>query len=350
MGPEEDDKIVLEPSGTEVATRAGGARRYRKPLKRFRWQDIKWLLVESFNRWNRHNATRLGASLAFYALLSLAPLLLVVVSIAGLVFGHSAAQRQTMQQVEALVGPAAGKAITAFLEGSRNTTHGVVATIVGLLTLLFSASGVVIELRAALNLIWDVPTPDLTGVQMLTSFIKRRLFSFAIVMGMGFLLIISLAISTWLTALGALATSFSGFEAMLLDVLNSLVSFAVIAGLFAVIYKVMPDVRIEWRDVMLGGAVTSLLFTIGKLLLSVYLGRASYSSTYGAAGSVVVLIAWIYYSGQIFFLGAEFTRSFAHRYGSDPNREPQGMVKLASEKISESKPNIITPGGTVASG
>jgi membrane protein len=343
MSPDED-KIVLEASGTEVTTRAGGARRYRKPLKHFRWRDIKCLLIESFNRWNKHNATRLGASLAFYSVLSLAPLLLVVVAIAGLVFGHSVAQHQTVQQVEALVGPAAGKAVGAFLEGSRNTTHGIVATIVGLLTLLFSASGVVIELRAALNLIWDVPTPDMSGVQMVTSFIKQRLFSFGIVMGMGFLLIVSLAISTWMNAVATLPTSLSAPEKVLLDVLNSVISFVVIAGLFAVIYKVMPDVRIEWRDVILGGAVTSLLFTIGKLLLGIYLGRASYSSTYGAAGSVVVLIVWMYYSGQIFFLGAEFTRSFAHRYGSDPDREPQGMVKLPTDTGLESKPNIITPG------
>ena len=193
----------------------------------------------------------MGASLAFYSLLSLAPLLLVVVSIAGLVFGHSAAQRQTVQQVQALVGPAAGKAVGAFLQGSRNTTHGIVATIVGLLTLLFSASGVVIELRAALNLIWDVPTPELSRVQMVTSFIKQRLFSFAIVMGIGFLLIVSLAISTWITAIAALATSLSGFEAVLLDAFNSLVSFAVITALFAVIYKVMLDVRL-FRRLRLG--------------------------------------------------------------------------------------------------
>lgn len=344
MSPDENEKVVLEASGTEIGTRAGGARRYRKPLMKVRWRDVKSLLAESFDRWNKHNATRLGASLAFYSLLSLAPLLLVVVSVVGLVFGHSAAQRQTMQQVQALVGPAAGKAVGAFLEGSRNTTHGVVATIIGLATLLFSASGVVIELRAALNLIWDVPTPDLSGLQMITSFIRERLFSFAIVMGIGFLLVISLALSTWITALGVLSASVSGLEAALLHVLNALISFVVIAVLFGAIYKVMPDVHIEWRDVILGGAVTSLLFTVGKLLLGFYLGRASYSSMYGAAGSVVVLIAWVYYSGQIFFLGAEFTRSFASRYGSDPNREPQGMVKLASDKTSESKPNIITPG------
>lgn len=345
MSAEKDDKIVLEAAGSEIGTRAGGARRYRKPLMQIRWCDIKCLLSESFDRWNKHNDTRLGASLAFYALLSLAPLLLVVVSIVGLVFGHSVAVRQTMYQVQALVGPAAGKAAAAFLEGSRNTTHGIVATAIGVLTLLFSASGVVIELRSALNLIWDVPTPSFSGVQILKSFVKERLFSFAIVMAIGFLLVVSLAISTWITALGALPTAVSGLEAALLHVVNSLVSFVIIAGLFAAIYKVMPDVHIEWRDVILGGAVTSLLFTVGKLLLGFYLGRASYSSTYGAAGSIVVLIAWIYYSGQIFFLGAEFTRSFARRYGSDPNRNPEGMVKLSSDKSSATKPNIVAPSG-----
>lgn len=340
----EENPIILEAGGTEVGTPAGGARRYRKPLRAIRWCDVKWLLIESFSQWNKHNDSRLGASLAFYSLLSLAPLLLVVVSIVGLVFGHSAAERQTMQQVEALAGPSAGKAAAAFLQGAHNTTHGLIATALGIVTLLFSASGVVIELRSALNLIWDVPTPDLSGMRMVMGFIKERLFSFAIVMSIGFLLVVSLALSTWLAALGALPTSVSGIEAVLLHVLNALLSFVVIAGLFAAVYKVMPDVHIEWRDVILGGAATSLLFTIGKLLLAFYLGRASYSSMYGAAGSIVVLIAWVYYSGQIFFLGAEFTRSFARRYGSDPNAAPEANVTLASEKpAAASTPKIITP-------
>lgn len=260
--------------------------------------------------------SRLGASLAFYSLLSLAPLLLVLVSIVGLVFGHSAAEQQTVSQAQALVGPAAGKAMAAFLQGSKNTTQGAIATVLGLITLLFSASGVVIELRDALNLVWDVPTPCLSGFQMVTGYLKDRLFSFAIVLAIGFLLIISLVLSTWITALGALFPNVSGAETTVLHILNAVISFVVITGLFAAIYKVMPDIHVEWRDVILGGAVTSLLFTIGKFVLGIYLGRASYSSMYGAAASIVVLIAWIYYSGQIFFLGAEFTRTFARRYGS----------------------------------
>jgi membrane protein len=336
-------KMVLEPNGTEVTTPAGGARRYRKPFTKIRWCDIKALLSDSFDQWTKHNAPRLGASLAFYSLLSLAPLLLVVVSIVGLVFGRTAAERDTIQQVQSLVGPAAGKAVAAFLQGSKNTTHGIIATVIGLVTLMLSASGVLIELRDALNTIWEVKTPSASGFGMITSFIKQRLFSFAIVLSIGFLLIISLVVSTWISALGALSASVVPWQAAIMHVVNSLVSFVVITGLFAAIYKIMPDVRVEWRDVILGGAVTSLLFTLGKLILGIYLGRASYASTYGAAASIVVLIAWVYYSAQIFFLGAEFTKVFATCYGSQPNVHPTGMVQPASNPAPVSDARIITP-------
>ncbi|MGA8028397.1 MAG: YihY/virulence factor BrkB family protein [Bryobacteraceae bacterium] len=339
------EKSILEPSGTEITTAAGGARRYRKPLTSFRWCDLKALLSDSFDGWSKHNATRLGASLAFYTLLSLAPLLLVVVSIVGMVFGHTAAQRDIVQQVRILVGPAGANATKAFFEGSRNTTHGLIATVLGLITLLLSASGVLIELRDALNTIWEVPTPKTSGFGMITSFIKQRLFSFAIVLSIGFLLVVSLVVSAWIAALGAFSASFIPGEAVLFHVVNAVISFAVITGLFAAIFKIMPDVRIEWRDVILGGAVTSLLFTLGKLVLGIYLGRATFASTYGAAASIVVLIMWVYYSGQIFFLGAEITRTFANQYGSQPTRHPEGMVKAAADKTPaiSSEPKIIVP-------
>lgn len=295
------------------------------------WPQIKALFMQVFDQWSRHNAPRLGASLAFYSLLSIAPLLLVVISIVGMVFGHSAAQKETIAQVQALIGPAAGKTVGAFLQGSRNTSHGVIATALGLLTLLFSASGVVVELRDALNTIWDVPTKSAKGFGFVTRYLKQRLFSFAIVVAIGFLLIVSLAVTTWIEALGALSSSILPGEAGLLTLANSFVSFLVITFLFSAIYKVMPDVRIEWRDVLLGGAVTSLLFTIGKLVLSLYLGRASYASTYGAAASIVVLIVWVYYSGQIFFFGAEFTRAFASRYGSKPAQARQAQTQVQSQ-------------------
>lgn len=343
MGAGAKTKMVLEAGGTEVTTPAGGARRYRKALRDLRWPDIKSLLGDIFEQWMEHNAPRLGASLAFYSLLSLAPLLLVAVSIVGIVFGHSAAERDTIRQVQALVGPAAGKAVAAFLQGSRNTTHGIIATVIGLVTLLMSASGVLVELRDTLNTIWEVKTASTRGLRMVSSFVKDRLFSFAIVLAIGFLLIVSLVITTWISALAALSASILPWEAAIMHVVNAVVSFVVITGLFAAIYKVMPDVRIEWRDVILGGAVTSLLFTIGKLILGIYLGRASYASTYGAAASIVVLIAWVYYSAQIFFFGAEFTKAFATRYGSQPHVDPTGMVKSATDKPSESEPHIVTP-------
>lgn len=343
------ENTVLEPGGTEVDTAAGGARRYQKPLKHFRWDDIKCLLSDSVDEWSKHKAPRLGASLAFYTLLSLAPLLLVVVSVVGLVFGQSTAQRDVVQQVQLLVGPAGAKGVAALLQGSRNTTHGIIAGLIGLITLLFSASGVVIELQDALNTIWEVPTPKLSGMKAITSYVKQRLFSFAIVLGVGFVLVVSLAVSAWIAALGSLSASVFPGEEAVLHIVNIVVSFAVITGLFAAIYKIMPDVRLEWRDVILGGAVTSLLFEFGKVVLGLYLGKASYASTYGAAASLVVLIVWVYYSGQIFFFGAEFTKSFARRHGSQPKQHPDVMVKPATDKTPEStapesEPKIIVPG------
>jgi membrane protein len=339
-------KIILEPGGTEVQTAAGGARRYRKPLKSFRWCDIKALLGDSFSEWSRHKAPRLGASVAFYTLLSLAPLLLVAVSIAGLAFGQQAAVGDLVYQVQDLAGPAGAKAVQALLEGARNTAHGVIATIIGLITLLFGASGVLIELHDALNTIWEVPTPELKGNwERIGSFIKERLFSFALVLAIGFLLLISLVLNAWIAALGAVSTAALPAHEAGLHVLNSAISFVIITGLFAAIYKIMPDVRTEWRDVVLGGAVTSALFTIGKLVIGLYLGRASFASTYGAAASIVVFIIWVYYSSQIFFLGAEFTKIFANRYGSQPSRNPEGMVVQTtgtSKPDSERKIEIIS--------
>ncbi len=335
MASDDKHKIIYEPFGTEGSTKAGGIRRYRKALKHFHWHDIMVLLEDSFLEWNRQNATRLGASLAFYSLLSLAPLLLLTVSIVGLVYGQSSAQLHVTHEIESLVGPAAAHAATDFLKAPKAKTHGAIGTLLGLVTLLFSASGVVIELRQALNYIWEVKTPDTSGFAMVTSFLKERLFSFGMVLGVGFLLIVSLAISTWIAELTANSGTISGVEATIFHFLSSLVSFLVITGLFAAIYKVMPDIPIQWRDVILGGAVTSVLFTIGKLILGIYLGRASYSSMYGAAASVIVLIAWIYYSAQIFFLGAEFTKTFARRYGSHGKGHPKTLVQPAGPQPPE---------------
>lgn len=335
---------ILEPSGTEFQTSAGGARRYRKPLKAFRWCDIQALFSDAFAGWTRHKAPRLGASLAFYTLLSLTPLLLVVVSTVGMVLGQKSAESSIIQQAQQLIGSQGAKVVGALLVGSENKTHGIVATIIGLVTLLFGASGVLIELRDALNTIWEAPTRQLKGFQNVTSFIKERLFSFALVLAIGFVLLVSLAVNAFIAAVGSLSSSvLPGYETIL-HIANAVVSFIIITGLFAAIYKVMPDVRIEWRDVMMGGAVTSFLFTIGKLLIGLYLGKASFASTYGAAASVVVFIVWVYYSAQIFFLGAEFTKAFADRYGSLPSAHPAGMVvdSVNQPPAPQDAPKIIT--------
>jgi membrane protein len=317
---------VLEAGGTEVTTAAAGARTYRKPLTCFRWRDIVSLSSASLGEWSRHKAPRLGASLAFYTLLSIAPLLLVLVSVVGLVLGHQRAESDIVSQVQALVGAEGAMAAQTLLEGSRNTAHGVLATAFGLLTLLFGASGVLVELRDALNTIWDVPTPELSSLRKLYNFIQERLFSFALVLAIGFVLVVSLVVSAWIAALGAWSASILPAYEVILHALNFIVSVLIITGLFSAIYKFIPDVRIEWRDVVLGGAVTSVLFAIGKLALGIYLGKAGFASTYGAAASIVVLIIWVYYSGQIFFLGAEFTKAFANSYGSQPSRNPDGLL------------------------
>ncbi|MFN7995531.1 MAG: YihY/virulence factor BrkB family protein [Bryobacteraceae bacterium] len=307
---------LLEPGGSEVTTPAGSARRYRKPLLSFRWCDVRALLGESFTAWNRHNAPRLGAALAFYTLLSLTPLLLCVVGVGGLIFGKPAAEGQILWQIQNLVGPTGAAAIKPILEGTRSSTGGVLTTVLGFLTLLFGASGVFLELRDALNTIWEAPAVEAAGLKNILRMVRERLFSFGLVLAIGFLLLVSLAVSAWLAAWGKYSAGLIPMPEPVLHVMNSLLSFLIVTGLFAAIYKVMPEVRIEWRDVLLGAAVTSLLFTAGKLLIGLYLGKASFASTYGAAASIVVFIVWVYYSGQIFFLGAEFTRVFARHYGS----------------------------------
>ena len=317
---------ILEPSGTEVMTEAGGARRYRKPLKAFGWQDIKFLLSQSVDQWSLHKGPRLGAALAFYTLLSLTPLLLVVVGIAGLVFGRPAAQSQIVWQVNQMMGHSGGQAIQSLLEGAQHPAHGILATVFGLLTLFFGASGVLIELRDALNTIWDIPASPQRGLGSLLALVKERLFSFALVVATGFLLVVSLAANAGVSAFGRFAAHLLPWPEGMLQVANSILSFIVITILFAAIYRFMPDARIEWRDVGLGAAVTSLLFTVGKFLIGLYLGKETFASTYGAAASIVVLIVWVYYSSQIFFLGAEFTKAFADQYGSQPATEVDGRL------------------------
>jgi membrane protein len=317
---------ILESGGAEITTKAGGARRYRKSLRNLRFRDLRALFEESASEWSKHNAPRLGAALSFYTLLSLAPLLLVLVSVVSLVLGPDAAVKGVIEQIQALAGVEAARAARLLMLSPRNTAHGILATAFGVITLLFGASAVMVELRDALNTIWDAQQPQLIGLKKISGFLKERLFSFALVFAVGFLLLVSLAISAWIAAVGAYYAAFLPVSEALLHLVNLVVSFFVVTALFAAIYKFVPDVRIQWEEVILGGAVTSALFSVGKLALGIYLGKASFASAYGAAASIVVLIVWVYYSAQIFFLGAELTKAFANRYGSRPSHHPNGMV------------------------
>lgn len=246
-------------------------------------------------------------------------------------------------QINTLGGREAARTAAALLSSPRSAAHGILATVFGLITLLFGASGVMVELRDALNFIWDVPSPELSGMKRAWSFVEDRLFSFALVLAVGFLLVVSLAVSAWIAALGALSAHYLPANEALLHALNFILSFAVITALFAAIYKFLPNARIEWRDVILGGAVTSALFSVGKLGLGIYLGKAAFASAYGAAASVVALIVWVYYSAQIFFLGAEFTHVFAHCHGSRPSEHPQAMVVESERAAPPAPPKIVTP-------
>ena len=279
--------------------------------------DIGALLRETVNAWMDDNAPRLGASLAFYTLLSLAPLLIVVVAVAALVFGQKAAQGQLIWEIQDLVGTEGARAIQGLIQSAYKPTTGTAATVFGLLMLVFGASAVVVDLRDALNTIWHVPAAA-TG-STLHSFlrlVRERFYLFGLILGVGFLLLVSLALNAAIAALGSLFRSLLPTSEAVLQVAVFVISFLVITFLFAAIYKFLPDVQLKWSDVTVGACFTALLFTIGKQLIGLYLGKASFGSTYGAAGSLVIVLVWVYYSAQLFFFGAEFTKIYTEKFGS----------------------------------
>ncbi len=278
------------------------------------------LLRQAFSAWNAHNAQRLGASVSYYTLFSLAPLLIIAIAVAGLVFGEQAAEGGIRTQLAGLVGTQSAQAIEGVISASRHAKAGILAGAIALVTLLLGATGVFVELQSALNDGWGVkPAPGAGG---LWGFVRSRLVSLAMVMAIGFLLVVSLLASATLAAVqGVIAGWMPGWD-KLLWVLNTLVSLAVITALFALLFKYLPDTRIAWKDVWMGAAVTSLLFTAGKTLIGLYLGKSSVASVYGAAGSLVVVIVWVYYAAQIFFFGAELTQAWAQRHGSRRAQAP----------------------------
>jgi membrane protein len=253
-----------------------------------------------------------GAAIAFYTVTSIAPVLLIVIAIAGLAFGRDAAQNAITAQLSGLMGQQTAEVLQNAVASASGKTAGVVATIIGIITLMVTASGVFGEIQTSLNAIWKAEAKGTTVSRL----IRARAASLGLVATLGFLLIVSLVVSTALTAFGNYLDSVLPFGKFILAVLNTVVSVMLISLLFAAIYKVLPDRHLEWRDVVIGALVTAILFTAGKSLISWYIGSSAIASSFGAAGALIVLLLWVYYSAQIFLLGAEFTKIYANRRGS----------------------------------
>lgn len=263
-------------------------------------------------KFGEHDALHLAAALAFYTLLTLAPLLLIVVAVAGLAFGRDAVIGRISAEISGLVGKSGGELVQTVIANAWSPRQSVISLVIGVATLLFGATTVFLELQGALNRVWEVPaSPKKEGG--ILSFIRHRLLSLAMVLGVGFLLLVSLVLSTGISAASSYLGGPEAKESMLWQVVNQVVSFGLITLLFAMIYRFLPDRRIEWRNVRLGAVLTAALFTVGKYGIGLYLGNASLGSTYGAAGSAVLLMAWVYYASLIFLLGAETTRVLTER-------------------------------------
>ena len=271
------------------------------------------LFVQTFDAWSSDKVPRHGAALAYYTVLSLVPLLVVIIGMIGLIFGQEAAQGYIVEQIAALVGPQSAAAIKDMIQRANQPTTGIVATVVATATLLLGASGVFGQLQDSLNTIWGVEPKEGRGIWGL---IKDRFISFAALLGTGFLLLVSLVLSAGLAAFGKWFGGWLPAPEVVLQVLEFLISFAVITGLFAMIFKTLPDAHVAWRDVWVGAALTAMLFTVGKFAIGLYLGKSDVGSAYGAAGSLVILLVWVYYSAQILLFGAEFTQVYANAVGS----------------------------------
>ena len=272
------------------------------------------VLSKAANAWIDDHAQSMGAALSYYTVFSIAPLLLIAISVAGLVFGQDAARGAVVDQLRGLIGQNGAQAIQDLLKNVSRPSSGIVATVTGVVVLVIGATSVFAELQDDLNRIWQVPTRK--KVSSWWAFLRTRLLSIGMIFAMGFMLLVSLAASAAFDAFAAWSTSaLAGWQGFAHGV-NFVVSFVLTTALFAMIYRFMPQATIEWRDVGIGALVTAFLFTIGKTLIGLYIGKSALASGFGAAGSLAVLLAWVYYSAQIFLFGAEFTWAYAHAFGS----------------------------------
>jgi membrane protein len=265
------------------------------------------LLKQASSEWNGDNAPRLGAAVAFYTLLSLAPIMVLAVTVAVVVYGHSSAQGRLLEQIQGIAGQDVARAIKEVIARGYQPRTGLIATSLGLAVLVFGTSSVFVELHDAMNTIWGVPPPqDRNSLATVVRLIRDRIYSFATVLCVGFLLLVFLALTAWIAAARIAAP----------PILTFITSYLVTAVLFAALYKTVPDVRLKWRDVAPGAAIASLLFVIGRQFLWLYFARSSFGSAYSAAGAPIVVLLWLYYSAQLLFWGAEFSKVYAKTMGS----------------------------------
>jgi membrane protein len=299
------------------------------------WQLLKAAAAD----WSHDRAPRLGAALAYYTVFSLVPFLVVVIALIGVVFGQEAAQSAILGQIATLVGEQSAAAIKDMIQRADQPATGLITTVVAVGTLLIGASGVFGQLQDALNTVWGVEPKEGRGVW---GFVKDRFLSFVAVLGTGFLLLVSLILSSALALLGKWFSGLLPLPEAVLQLFNFALSFTVVTGLFALIFKVLPDAKVAWRDVWVGAALTAALFTVGKFALGLYLGKSNVASGYGAAGSLVLVLLWVYYSAQIMLYGAEFTQVYANRVGERIVPTPDARVtdphKATLEDGSNRKP------------
>lgn len=307
--------------------------------------DLLDIFKRTYEDWKEDRASRLAASLAYYTIFSLAPLLVIAIAVAGFIWEQEAVEAQVMSQIQGLVGAEGAIFVADLIESAGNTPEGILATIIGIITLLFGALGVFNELHNSLNIIWEVQEEKAESFwQAVKKVIVDRFLSFTMVLGIGFLLLVSLVISAGLSATQELVGNAFPVPEFLLQLLNLIISIGVITVLFAMIYKYLPDAEVPWRYVWLGAFVTSILFSLGKMLIGLYLGNSAVASSFGAAGSLVLLLVWVYYSAQILFFGAEFTQVYANKYG--PKILPEGeeaAAQVNSKRMKDSRQGPISP-------
>jgi membrane protein len=310
-------------AGTAIASSFAETKATRQECMMMNVKCLAPVLKQTLVDWNADRVPTLGAALAYYMVFSLAPVLLIAIGMASLVVGADTARAGVVDEIKLTLGPDTAGALTAILDDTSKSGNGAGVTLLGLATLLIGASGVFVELQDSLNRIWKTEARPQTG-NIVVYFLRNRLLSFSAVVATGFLLLASLVISSYLSALSRWLTSAElPGTALMWHGLSLLLSFGLITVMFALIFKVLPDALVTWRDVWIGAALTALLFTCGQSVIGLYLGQSGLSSAYGAVGSLVVLLVWVYYSAQIVLFGAEFTHAYAHQCGS--RKPPQSL-------------------------